>query len=150
MRKHTRRKIWKKLNPIEHALIKAALVPEETSRKVMEIEERSLDNFRKGIADFDDWNVLASLSNVSEVMALDGVGEEVLIYAKSAQLALKRSAEFHKKSGKFLLDGEGIADFEALIEYAHLQRQSVSTRELEGYINKIIGRIHARQVEYAN
>lgn len=150
MRKRTHRKIWQKLNPIEHAIIKATLIPEETSGKIMKIELQAFEKFKAGTADFDDWNTLASLANVSEVMALDGIGEEVLIFAKAGQMALKRSAQFQKKSGKFLLDADGLSTFLDLIDYAHLQRQSVSTSQMEKYINKIIGRINARQVEYAN
>lgn len=116
----------------------------------MDIEEKALERFKSGEATFDDWNTLASLTNVSEVMAHDGIGEEVLIYAAAGQLALKRSANFHKKNGKFLLDAEGISSISNLIEYAHLQRQSVSTRAMEGYLNKVICRIKSKQVEYAN
>lgn len=150
MRKHTKRKVWMRVNPIEHAMLKARFIPEKTSRTIMEMESAALDRFKKGEADFADWNTLASLANVAEVMAFDGIGDEVLVYAKSAQMALKRTAAFNRKTGKFLLDGEGIADFEALIEYAHLQRQSVTTKAFENYIQKIIGNITSKCVEYAN
>jgi hypothetical protein len=73
-----------------------------------------------------------------------------LIYSKSAQLALKRSAAFQKKSGRFLLDATGISVFEDLIEYANLQRQSVSTGRMEVYLNTIIGRVNSGHVEYAS
>lgn len=150
MRKQTRRKIWNRCNPIEIAMHKAGLVSQEKSEEIMEIETDCLTRFKQGTADLNDWNILASLTNMSEVMAQDGIGEEVLIYSKSAQLALKRSAEFQKKSGRFLLDATGISAFEDLIEYANLQRQSVSTGRMEAYLQTIIGRVNSGHVEYAS
>lgn len=150
MRKKTRRKIWSICNPIDIAMHKASLVSTETSNEIMDIERESLGRFKEGTADLNDWNILASLTNMSEVMASDGVGPEVLVYSKSAQLALKRSAAFYKKSGKFLLDANGIYSFDELIEYAHLQIQSVSTGVMEDYLKTIIGRVNSGNVEYAS
>jgi hypothetical protein len=150
MRKQTRRKIWNLENPINIAMHKAGLVSLEKSQEIMDIEMDSLNRFRNGQADMHDWNILASLTNMAEIMSKDGIGTEVLEFSEAGQQALKRSATFYKKSGKFLLDATGITALQDLIEYAHLQRQSVSTGNMESYLKTIIGRVNSGHVEYAS
>jgi hypothetical protein len=83
-----------------------------------------------------DWHTLTEVLNLSETMARNGVGPEVLPICEKAQKALHDAALRYQKTLRIGLTGEGIQAIRDLIQYADLQQSSISRSEFEKYIQK--------------
>ena len=135
-RKRTKRKTWVLLDPIQHAVIGAAITPRQTLDKLRFLEYTALDAITKGMGTIQDWRTLVDVLNLSEVMARGGVGPEVLPFCEKAQEALHKAAMRFQETKKMGLDGPGIQAIRELIEYADLQQASISRSEFEKYVKK--------------
>ena len=135
-RKRTKRKTWALLDPIQHAVIGAAITPRQTLDKLRFLEYTALDAITKGMGTIQDWRTLVDVLNLSEVMAKSGVGPEVLPVCAKAQEALHKAALRYEQSKKMGLDGPGIQAIRELIEYADLQQASISRSDFEKYVKK--------------
>ena len=136
MRKKTKRKVWALLNPIDHAVIGAAITPRQTLDKLRFLEYAALDAITKGLGTIQDWRTLVDVLNLSEMMAKGGVGPEVLPVCAKAQEALHKAAMRYQEPMRMGLDGPGIVAIRELIEYADLQQASISRAEFEQYVQK--------------
>ena len=136
MRKRTKRKTWALLDPIQHAVIGAAITPRQTLDKLRFLEYTALDAITKGMGTIQDWRTLVDVLNLSEVMAKSGVGPEVLPVCAKAQEALHKAALRYEETKKMGLDGPGIQAIRELIEYADLQQASISRSDFEKYVKK--------------
>lgn len=136
MRKKTKRKVWALLDPIQHAVIGAAITPRPTLDKLRFLEYTALDAITKGMGTIQDWRTLVDVLNLSEVMAKNGIGPEVLPVCAKAQEALHKAALRYEETKKMGLDGPGIQAIRELIEYADLQQGSISRSEFERYVKK--------------
>ena len=136
MRKRTKGKVWALLNPIDHAVIGAAITPRPTLDKLRFLEYTALDAITKGMGTIQDWRTLVDVLNLSEVMGKAGVGPEVLPVCAKAQEALHKAAMRYQDTKKMGLDGLGIQAIRELIEYADLQQASISRAEFEQYVKK--------------
>ena len=136
MRKRTKRKTWALLDPIQHAVIGAAITPRQTLDKLRFLEYTALDAITKGKGTIQDWRTLVDVLNLSEVMGKAGVGPEVLPVCAKAQEALHKAAMRYQDTKKMGLDGPGIQAIRELIEYADLQQASISRAEFEQYVKK--------------
>jgi hypothetical protein len=94
-----------------------------------------------------DWQELTDMMNISEVMALDGVGPEVLPHCQQAQNALEQAALRYQSTMRMGLSGTGINALRDVFEYHDLQRRSISRSEYEKYIIKTRQRIMSRAKE---
>lgn len=135
-KKRTKRKIWALLDPIQHALIGAAITPRKTLDKLRFLEYSALDAITKGKGTIQDWRTLVDVLNLSEVMAKGGVGPEVLPICEKAQEALHKAAMRYQSTLQMGLDGVGIQTVRELLEYADLQQASISRAEFEQYVKK--------------
>ena len=135
-RKRTKRKTWALLDPIQHAVIGAAITPRQTLDKLRFLEYTALDAITKGMGTIQDWRTLVDVLNLSEVMAKSGVGPEVLPVCAKAQEALHKAALRYEETKKMGLDGPGIQAIRELIEYADLQQASISRSDFEKYVKK--------------
>ena len=135
-RKRTKRKTWALLDPIQHAVIGAAITPRQTLDKLRFLEYTALDAITKGMGTIQDWRTLVDVLNLSEVMAKNGIGPEVLPVCAKAQEALHKAAMRYQDTKKMGLDGLGIQAIRELIEYADLQQASISRAEFEQYVKK--------------
>lgn len=135
-KKRTKRKIWALLDPIQHALIGAAITPRKTLDKLRFLEYSALDAITKGKGTIQDWRTLVDVLNLSEVMAKGGVGPEVLPVCEKAQEALHKAAMRYQSTLQMGLDGVGIQAVRELLEYADLQQASISRAEFEQYVKK--------------
>lgn len=135
-KKRTKRKIWALLDPIQHALIGAAITPRKTLDKLRFLEYSALDAITKGKGTIQDWRTLVDVLNLSEVMAKGGVGPEVLPICEKAQEALHKAAMRYQSTLQMGLDGVGIQAVRELLEYADLQQASISRAEFEQYVKK--------------
>jgi hypothetical protein len=136
MRKRTKRKMWNLIDPIQHAVIGAAITPRQTLNKLRVLEYSALDAITRGKGTVQDWRTLVDVLNLAEVMGKDGLGPEVLPVCAKAQESLHKAAMRYQETGKMGLDGPGIQAVRDLIEYADLQQASISRSEFEMYVMK--------------
>ncbi len=136
MRKQTRRKIWALIDPIQHGIIGAAITPRQTLDKLRFTEYAALDAITKGMGTIQDWRTLVDVLNLSEMMAKNGIGPEVLPVCQQAQEALHKAAIRYQETMRMGLDGVGIKAIRDLLEYADLQQGSITRAEFERYVQK--------------
>ena len=136
MRKQVKRKVWALLDPIKHSIEGACITDRDKLDKLRVMEYSALEAITKGRGTIHDWNTLTEVLNLSETMAMAGVGPEVLPVCETAQKALHEAALRFQKTGKLGLTGEGIQAVRELIAFADLQQSSISRSEFERYIQK--------------
>jgi len=136
MRKRTKRKMWNLIDPIVHAMVGAAITPRQTLDKLRFLEYSALDAITRGKGTVQDWRTLVDVLNLSEVMAKDGIGPEVLPVCAKAQESLHKAAMRYQETMRMGLDGVGIQAIRELIEYADLQQASIPRAEFERYVMK--------------
>jgi hypothetical protein len=147
MRKQTKRKFWKLIDPISHAILGAGITQNHLLDKLRLTELASIDAMTRGLGTLQDWQELTDMMNISEVMALDGVGPEVLPHCQQAQNALEQAALRYQSTMRMGLSGTGINALRDVFEYHDLQRRSISRSEYEKYIIKTRQRIMSRAKE---
>lgn len=136
MRKRTKRKMWNLIDPIQHAVVGAAITPRQLLDKLRCMEYSALEAITKGNGTVQDWRTLVDVLNLSEVMAKAGVGPEVLPVCEKAQEALHKAAMRYQATMKMGLNGVGINAVRELLEYADLQQASIPRSEFEKYVQK--------------
>jgi len=136
MRKQVKRKVWALVNPLSYALEGASITQRDKLDKLRLMEYSALDAITKGIGTVQDWHTLTEVLNLSETMARNGVGPEVLPVCEKAQKALHEAALRYQSTMRLGLSGEGIQAVRELIQYADLQQSSISRSEFERYIQK--------------
>jgi hypothetical protein len=136
MRKQVKRKVWALIDPIQHGIIGAAITQRDKLDKLRMLEYSALDAITKGQGTIHDWRTLVDVLNLSEVMAKNGIGPEVLPVCEKAQKALHEAAIRYQSTLKLGLSGEGIQACRDLIQFADLQQSSISRSEFEKYIQK--------------
>lgn len=147
MRKTTKRKHWKLLDPIRHAILGAGITQEHLLDKLRLTELAALDAMTKGWGTVQDWQELVDMMNISEVMSMDGVGPEALPFCQRAQDALQEAAFRYQNTMRMGLTGEGINALREVFEYHDLQRRSIPRSEYEKYIIKTRQRIASKARE---
>jgi len=136
MRKQCRRKIWDKVNPIEHAIMGAAITAEEKLDRLRLGELSAIESMVKGNATISDWRALVDMLNIAETMATNGIGVEVLEVCAIVQEEMESAARRYEKSRKMGLTGTGIRYIKELYALHDLQRTSISRSEYERMIEK--------------
>jgi len=147
MRKTTKRKHWKLLDPIRHAILGAGITQEHLLDKLRLTELAALDAMTKGWGTVQDWQELVDMMNISEVMSMDGVGPEALPFCQRAQDALQEAGLRYQNTMRMGLTGEGINALREVFEYHDLQRRSIPRSEYEKYIIKTRQRIASKARE---
>lgn len=147
MRKQTRRKIWKLINPITHAILGAGITQEHLLDKLRIRELAALEAMSKGAGTRVEWQELTDMMNVCEVMALEGIGPEALPVCQEAQAALVEAARRYETTQRMGLSGPGIQALREVYEYHDLQRSSVSRAVYEQMIVKTRHRLASKAKE---
>ena len=147
MRKQTKRKFWKLIDPIRHAILGAGITQDHLLDKLRLTELAALDAMTKGMGTISDWQELTDMMNISEVMAMEGIGPEALPYCKQAQDALEQSALRYQRTMSMGLSGTGINALREVFEYHDLQRRSISRSVYEKMIMKTRHRIQSKAAE---
>ena len=119
----------------------AAVTDDEALKVHREREQKSLQAFASGTATKQDWNNINSAVRIAELMAAAGIGIEVVVYAKIAEMHLLDAHERYNRIGKIGATGLGLQSFRDLIEYHDLQRTSVPRRVYERHIQKLTNMI---------
>lgn len=147
MRKQTKRKHWKLIDPVRHAILGAGITQEFVLDKLRMTELASLDAMTKGLGTVQDWQELTDMMNITEIMARSGVGPEALESCKRAQDALEQAALRYQSTMRMGLSGDGINALRDVFEYHDLQRRSIARSEYEKYIIKTRQRIMSKAKE---
>jgi hypothetical protein len=145
MRKKTRRKIWDtSICPITHAMAGAAITDKESLDILRKKEDGSLEAFRNGTATKADWNNINTVVRLAESMADAGVGPEVMVHVKIAEMHLLDAQERFVRLGKMGSTALGLQSFQDIIEYHELQRTSVARSVYEKHIKRVTDMVRSR------
>jgi anthranilate/para-aminobenzoate synthase component I len=143
-RKRTNRRRYALVNPIEFAIVGAALTDEATLDKLRFRELAAIEAFRTGKAGKQEWCDLADMLNICETLSRAGVGPEALESCEQAQQALAEAHERHHKEGRaLLLRGVELQALRDAYEFHDLQRQSIPRADYERAITKTHDRIRS-------
>lgn len=142
-RKHTRRKVYQRCNPILLAMQGAAITDTRDLNKLRMRELSAIESFRTGVATKDDWMAMADMLNICETLARDGVGPEALETCERAQASLGEAHRRFKEGGRLGLTGPELQALREAYEYHDLQRTSVSRSRYEQAILKTANRIRS-------
>jgi hypothetical protein len=139
MRKHTpRKRTWKLVDPIAHAIEGAALIPANLIMNLQIIEQAAISAFMNGTATKSEWRDLAMLCNISEQLCLQGVGSaEVRAPLDIAQEALRQAARRYKENGRVGFSGVELTAMRDIIDWHDLQRTSIPRKEYEKAIESV-------------
>ena len=130
-RKRTVRRVWQKINPIEHALAGCRITPKSDLDKLLMRELSALDDMTNGRAGLQQWHDLANVVNLCETLAHEKVGAEALESCGAAQDALIEAAMRFQRTQRMGLSGVGIQAVRNVIEYHDLQRSSIPRSQYE-------------------
>jgi len=145
MRKQTRRKIWDtSLCPVTHALAGASITDKESLDILRKRENGSMESFRNGTATKADWNNINTVAMLAESMADAGIGPEVMVHVKIAEMHLLDAQERFMRLGKMGSTALGLQSFQDILEYHDLQRTSVARSVYEKHIKRITDMVRSR------
>lgn len=149
MRKKTKRKVYQLIDQITFAIEGAALISEKVLNKLRMMELSSIEALTMGNASETDWQNIADMMNIAELMALDGIGPEAMESIIKAQSEMVTCAERYRKIGKLGLTGIGINSIRDAYQYHDLQRQAVSRSKYESYVQKATNMVKSRSRDVA-
>lgn len=144
MKKQCRRKIWKLVDPIAHAIAGACITTDDCLDPLMTGEKNAIEAMRTGKADIYTWQKLVDMNNICQVMARKGIGPEALVDSMMAEIELQHAAKRFEATGKMLLTGTGLKAINEVLEWHHLQRTSISRSEYERMIEKTRNKLRSR------
>lgn len=127
-----------------HAMVGAAITDDESLSILRKKEDGSMEAFRNGSATKQDWNNINAVVRLSESMAEAGIGPEVMVHVKIAEMHLLDAHERYKRIGKMGSTGPGLQAFQDIIEYHELQRTSVARSVYEKHIKRITDMIKSK------
>lgn len=110
-------------------------------------ELAAIEAMSKGMGTTVEWQELADMMNICEVMASSGIGPEALPYCQQAQEALEEAARRYEKTKRMGLSGVGLTAIREVYEYHDLQRSSVPRSVYEQMIVKTRNRIRSKSKE---
>ena len=144
MRKQTRRKVYRLVNPISYAIEGATITPEDILDKLRQRELTSIEAFRMGKADLADWQMINDMANLCEVMAKSGIGPEALEAAERTHEYLLEAYHRYNKTQRMGTSGLGLVAFRDCYEYHDLQRQSISRSVYEQMLTRTMNQIRSK------
>lgn len=147
MRKRTKRKVYKLVNPIAHAIEGASILPEKRLQNLRLLELAAIESFAKGKATLQDWQTMTAMLNVCETTAKEGIGSEALEACQRLEAALIESQQRYEKTRKMGITGLGLQAMRDVYEYADLQRQSIDLSTFERMIDKTMNKIRGKAPE---
>ena len=144
MRKVCRRKVYKLLDPIAHAMAGAAITTDDCLDQLKDKELAAIEAMRTGNATLQTWQELVDMNNICQVMARNGIGPEALVDCMMAEIELKQAAKRYEATGRMLMTGTGLRSINEVSEWHHLQRKSISRSEYERMIEKTRNKLRSR------
>jgi hypothetical protein len=144
VRKQCRRKVYKLVDPIAHAIAGAAITTDDCLKQLKDKEQAAIEAMRTGQATVYTWQELVDMNNICQVMARNGIGPEALPDSMMAEIELKQAAKRFESTGKMLLTGAGLRAINEVLEWHHLQRTSISRAEYERMIQKTRNKLKSK------
>ena len=132
------------MNPVTHAMTGAAITDDESLEILRKKERGSMEAFRSGAAAPQDWNNINAVVRLAESMADAGIGPEVMVHVKIAEMHLLDAHERYKRVGKMGSTGPGLQSFQDIIEYHELQRTAVARSVYERHIKRVADMIRSK------
>lgn len=130
--------------PVTHAMVGAAITDKESLDILRKKEDGSMAAFRNGAATKHDWNNINAVVSLAESMADAGIGPEVMVHAKIAEMHLLDAQDRFKRLGKMGSTALGLLSFQDIIEYHELQRTSVARSVYEKHIKRVTDMVRSR------
>ena len=127
-----------------HAMVSAAIIDDETLDVMRKKEAESMEAFRTGSATKQDWDIVNAASRIAESMANAGIGPEVMVHVKIAEMHLLEARDRFRRIGKIGTTGLGLQAFKDLLEYHELQRTSVPRNIYERHIQRVTNMIRSK------
>ena len=103
-----------------------------------------MEAFKSGAAVPQDWNNINAVVRLAESMADAGIGPEVMVHVKIAEMHLIDAHERYKRIGKMGSTGPGLQAFQDIIEYHELQRTAVARSVYEKHIKRVTDMIKSK------
>jgi hypothetical protein len=122
----------------------AAITDKDSLDILRKRENGSMDAFRNGTANKMDWNNINAVVRLAESMAEAGVGPEVMVHVKIAEMHLLDAQERFVRLGKMGSTALGLQSFQDIIEYHDLQRTSVARSVYEKHIKRVTDMVKSR------
>jgi hypothetical protein len=130
--------------PVTHAMAGAAITDKESLDVLRKGENGSMTAFRNGTATKADWNNINTVVRLAESMAGAGVGPEVMVHVKIAEMHLLDAQERFMRLGKMGSTALGLQSFQDILEYHDLQRTSVARSVYEKHIKRVSDMVKSR------
>ena len=127
-----------------HAMAGAAVADDESLDVLRKGERGSMEAFRSGTATKEDWNNINTVVRLAESMAGAGIGPEVMVHVKIAEMHLLDAQERFTRLGKMGSTALGLQSFQDIIEYHDLQRTSVARSVYERHIKRVSDMVKSR------
>jgi hypothetical protein len=122
----------------------ASITDKESLDMLRKRENGSMDAFRNGTANRADWNNINTVVRLAESMADAGIGPEVMVHVKIAEMHLLDAQERFVRLGKMGSTALGLQSFQDIIEYHDLQRTSVARSVYEKHIKRVTDMVRSR------
>ena len=135
------------IDPLRHAILGAGITEPHLLDKLRLRELAAIEAMSKGNGTTVEWQELADMMNICEVMASQGIGPEALPHCQQAQEALTEAAKRFEKTKRMGLSGLGLKAIREVYEYHDLQRSSVPRSVYEQMIVKTRNRIKSKSKE---
>lgn len=133
-RKKARRKPQRAIkDPVRYALESVRPPAPKFVDRLRLQELGALEAFTHGRGDFEQWQVLARMTNTSEYLGEHGCGLEAVPAAQRAAAGLMNAVERGKAGGGWGLDGPALQALREVREFMDLQFQSLTVKELEAH-----------------
>jgi hypothetical protein len=121
----------RKATPMDVALYQAMVTPQQGLDSLRLVELSALESITHGRAKWTDVQKLADAVNIGMTLCEFGVGKaEAGPALIAAEMAIIQCAARLERTGKIGLNGEELQAVREMLEYAHLQRASVSRKTL--------------------
>jgi hypothetical protein len=125
-------------------MVGASITDKESLEVLRKRENGSMDAFRNGTANKMDWNNINTVVKLAESMAEGGVGPEVMVHVKIAEMHLLDAQERFVRLGKMGSTALGLQSFQDIIEYHDLQRTSVARSVYEKHIKRVTDMVRSK------
>ena len=125
-------------------MVGAAIADEESLNILRSKENASMQAFKSGTATKQDWNNINAVVRLAESMADAGIGPEVMVHVKIAEMHLLDAQDRFSRIGKMGSTGPGLQAFQDIIEYHELQRTSVALSVYERHIKRVTDLVRSK------
>lgn len=145
MRKRTKRKVVKLMNPISLA-IEGATIPRQDKLDELRVRElAAIDAFAIGKGHLQAWHDMRTMVLVCREMAIGQVGPEAIPACdKALEIMARGDTMIHPAEDLMTMPEEAIEAIKDVFAFHDLQRQSISRAEYERFIRKTLARARSQ------